>query len=141
MKSSDASEPHPHVQLAVKRIEAEKVKTIFVLVPFKLDCDSHPTVANVPDVSRTVGCLFMEGRLEVADATLVVWACYPRELAARSDFSKVATERRLREELDPHIERLRNLPPIRRTSGSGSNELSGVGPFRDVKFQMCPYDQ
>ena len=138
LKSPDTSPPPVRLP---KRIEAKKLETIFVLVPFQLDCDSSLTTPGVPDVARTVGRLFAEGRLEVADATLVVWACYPRELSARSDFSEVATEHRLREDLDPHIERLRNLPPIRRTSGSGSNELSGVGPFRDVKFQMCPYDQ
>ena len=55
----------------------------------------------------------------------------------------MATEHRLREELDPHIERLRDLPLIRRVSGSGSSESCVVQPsrYRKVEFRMCPYDQ
>ena len=138
LKCSNASPPP--IQLA-KSIEAKKLKTIFVLVPFRLDCDSRLTTPGVPDVATTVGRLFAEGRLEIAGATLVVWACYPREPTVRGDFSQVATECRLREELDPHIEALRNLPPIRRVSGSGPSESCLGRPFRKVEFRMCPYDQ
>ncbi|PIL33499.1 hypothetical protein GSI_04122 [Ganoderma sinense ZZ0214-1] len=139
--SSDASQIPPLVQL-VRRIDALKLKVIFVLVPFTLDCYSYLTAAAVPDVASTVGRLFAEGRLEVTNATLVVWACYPRELAARGDFSEAATRHHLHEELRPHIGRLRDIPPIRRVPGSGSSAKScGVRPFREVEFRMCPYEE
>ena len=132
---SDAS-PHP-IQLAQKLV-ATQLKTIFVLVPFKLDRNSQLSATSASDVASLVGRLFAKGRLEVTDATLVVWACYPRSIIDRGGHSGAATRVQLCKELEPHTERLRELARVRVSECGGSRSVS---PFRKVDLRMCPYEE